>query len=115
MECYKRRKQSPGYQYFHDSLSASPRSPTSLHFTTRASPYFYVIPHPFHPIQVPVRGRHCPHTTCFDLSSYLRLRMLPSSRGKGERAWTCPVCRRRLLWSELICDGQGEGEHEMVL
>ncbi|KAL6236607.1 hypothetical protein BDW75DRAFT_109662 [Aspergillus navahoensis] len=54
---------------------------------------------------VPVRGRHCDHTECFDHETFLRTRLLKSGdRSTIEAGWKCPICSRDARPQNLIVD-----------
>ncbi|KAL4763985.1 MIZ zinc finger domain protein [Aspergillus foveolatus] len=55
---------------------------------------------------VPVRGRHCDHTECFDHETFLGTRLLKSGFQSAIVAdWKCPICGRDARPQNLIVDG----------
>ncbi|RDW57901.1 uncharacterized protein DSM5745_11281 [Aspergillus mulundensis] len=54
---------------------------------------------------VPVRGRHCEHTECFDHKTFLQTRLLKSGDQSAiEADWKCPICSRDARPQNLIID-----------
>ncbi|KAL5003842.1 hypothetical protein BDV10DRAFT_154449 [Aspergillus recurvatus] len=54
---------------------------------------------------VPVRGRHCDHTECFDHETFLQTRLLKSGDQSAIGAdWKCPICSRDARPQNLIVD-----------
>lgn len=54
---------------------------------------------------VPVRGRHCDHTECFDHETFLGTRLLKSGfQSAIEADWKCPICGRDARPQNLIVD-----------
>ncbi|KAL4973370.1 hypothetical protein BDW66DRAFT_153902 [Aspergillus desertorum] len=54
---------------------------------------------------VPVRGRQCDHTECFDLETFLRTRLVKSGDQSAiEANWKCPICGRDARPQNLIVD-----------
>ncbi|KAL2812870.1 hypothetical protein BJX63DRAFT_237174 [Aspergillus granulosus] len=55
---------------------------------------------------VPVRGRHCQHSECFDHETFLQTRALKSGDYSAiEADWRCPICRQDARPQSLITDG----------
>ncbi|KAL2843489.1 hypothetical protein BJY01DRAFT_215647 [Aspergillus pseudoustus] len=55
---------------------------------------------------VPVRGRHCQHSECFDHETFLKTRALkPGDCSAIEADWRCPICRQDARPQNLITDG----------
>ena len=55
----------------------------------------------FSHIQIPARGRDCPHLQTFDLESYL----LANSKTEAlNKRWCCPVCDRLVRPEHLVKD-----------
>ena len=50
-------------------------------------------------IKLAVKGRHCSHLPCFDLSTFLEL-----SQQSG--VWQCPICHRGVLWDDVVVDAE---------
>jgi hypothetical protein len=48
-------------------------------------------------IKTPVRGKHCSHIQCFDLSSYLTM-------NQSYPKFTCPVCSKPANYEDLTID-----------
>ncbi|KAL5050424.1 hypothetical protein BDW71DRAFT_173841 [Aspergillus fruticulosus] len=54
---------------------------------------------------IPVRGRHCDHTECFDHETFLRTRLLKSGNQSAiEADWKCPICSRDARPQNLVVD-----------
>lgn len=66
-------------------------------------------------IQVPAKAKSCEHTQCFDLESYLKMKLFQRDVYKlkkgssGERVkverWKCPVCNKTAKRGDLYVDG----------
>ncbi|KAL3468395.1 hypothetical protein BJX64DRAFT_245780 [Aspergillus heterothallicus] len=55
---------------------------------------------------VPVRGRHCQHSECFDHETFLQTRALKSGDCSAiEADWRCPICRQDARPHSLVTDG----------
>jgi hypothetical protein len=55
---------------------------------------------------VPVRGRHCQHSECFDHETFIQTRALkPGDCSAIEADWKCPICRQDARPQSLIVDG----------
>ncbi|KAJ0420005.1 hypothetical protein BJY00DRAFT_285089 [Aspergillus carlsbadensis] len=55
---------------------------------------------------VPVRGRHCQHSECFDHETFLQTRALKSGDCSAiEADWKCPICRQDARPQSLVVDG----------
>ena len=50
-------------------------------------------------IKLAVKGRHCSHLPCFDLSTFLEL-----SQQSG--VWQCPICHKGVLWDDVVVDAE---------
>eukprot|EP01084_Bolivina_argentea_P184244 317807_1 len=48
-------------------------------------------------ISVPVRGIHCYHPQCVDLTTYL-------SYSHHTKTWQCPICVEKLVYTDLVVD-----------
>ena len=48
-------------------------------------------------MKVPVKGKNCSHSTCFDLKNYF-------INSITKQAWNCPICSLPLLYNDLIVD-----------
>lgn len=61
-------------------------------------------------MNIPVRGRSCPHIECFDFKNFLDSRPRRKEwEPPNSDAWRCPICRGDARPKELVVDGFLEG------